>query len=143
MARGLTRAAVLWCTAWAVFAVAVVADGIAADSPPQCSYGVTGPQTHPGTLSGKASFRCVIRYPRAKARVAIQKRVKGRWTTVKAVQRAIDITAGHTYTVEVTVPCRATRTFTGVAVRTLFNLWAHPGRLEIASAPENGLCRFG
>ena len=142
MARRERRRTALWCNAGAVVTAALVVGGSAAASTPRCFWKVSGPQTRPGILVSKADFHCDVAYPGTHTRVAIQRRVKGRWETVGQTRQTIDVAAGQNYTVTTSVPCRATLGFTGVMIRTFFAFRFNSSRFVLPSAPENALCRF-
>jgi hypothetical protein len=120
----------------------LAAGGSTADTP-RCFFKVTGPQTRPDqTLLSKATFHCVVTYPGARARVAVQRQVKGHWMTVGQTRTTIDIVPGRSYTVSTKVPCKASTTFTGVKIRTFFALKTHSGRFVLPSQADPALCRF-
>jgi hypothetical protein len=136
------------CMVGGVLALLVSTGESAADSP-RCDFQVTGPyQTDTpyrhssAVVVSKASFHCVAAYPGARARVALQRRVNGQWTTLGQTRQTIDIARGRHYTVRTKVGCQASSTFTGEKIRTFFALKTHSGRFELPSAADPSLCRF-
>ena len=131
----------------AVLAGVVLAAGSAADATPRCNWKVYGPQTRSKgrstVLVAKASFYCSVPYRGARVTVAIQKRVHGHWRYVAETHKTTDVSAGHTFIVRASVPCQPTLGFTGVMIRTFSAASTRAGRIKLASAPENALCRFG
>ena len=126
-----------------VCAVALaIASGSAADGF-RCYFKVFGPQTRPdNTLVSKASYRCVRDYPGSRARVAVQRRLSGRWMTVGQTRKTIDIAAGKHYTIVASVPCQASTNFTGVKIRTYFTLKGKTFRFVLPSLADPALCTF-
>jgi hypothetical protein len=136
--------AALGCAACAVLTAVLLPGASAGASGPRCFFKVYGPLTQPdNTLLSKGTFRCSVGYRAAGVSVAVQRRVQGRWTTVAAVHRTMNVAAGRSYTVSVSVPCRAALGPTGVTTRTFFDVATHSGRLVLPSAGGPTLCTLG